>query len=377
MRIAQVAPLVESVPPRLYGGTERVVAGLSAELTALGHDVTVFASGDSKPVAGRLVPIVDRALWSHNSAHNDAAFHTVELGRVLREATDFDIIHSHLDFLGFPASRYSPTPIVHTLHGRLDNPETGAVFEEFADVPVISISNSQRKPQPSANWVATVYNGIPVDDVPVGGGRGGYLAFVGRISPEKGVADAIDVAQRVGIPLKIAARMPLSNIDNEWVRADWTYYTEQVKPRIEGSSLVEFVGEVNDAEKYELLKDACALVFPINWPEPFGLVMIEAMACGTPVIARGVASAPEIVDHGSTGFLCADVDDMVAACARLDQLDRAACRASVEERFSTHAMARGYLAAYEKVLAHRNSDLTAPLARRLPDALTVATGLVF
>lgn len=351
MRIAQVAPLVERVPPQLYGGTERVIANLVTQLTKLGHEVTLYASGDSTVGAGRLIPTVKRALWEEEVSPNEAAFHTVELAQVLRDAGDYDVIHSHLDFLGFPCGRVSPTPWVHTLHGRLDGPASQALFEEFSETPVISISDSQRRPVPRANWIATVYNGIPVDRVPVGSGGGGYLVFLGRISPEKGAAEAIDIAQRAGMPLKIAARMPLGNVDNDWVRADWTYYNESVKPRIQATALVEFVGEVNDNEKYDLLKNAMGLVFPINWPEPFGLVMIEALACGTPVLAKAMASAPEIVDHGRTGFLCADVDEMVACCDRLQQIDRHECRQAAEQRFSAPAMALGYLAAYEKVLA--------------------------
>jgi glycosyltransferase involved in cell wall biosynthesis len=274
--------------------------------------------------------------------------HVAELARVTREAGDYDVIHSHLDYQGFPFARVSPTPFVHTLHGRLDLPEHQHIFREFPDAAVVSISNSQRRPIRSANWVATVYNGIDPDGFPFGGGAGGYLAFVGRISPEKGVAEAIDVAQRVGIPLKIAARMPLESTDNPWVAQDWEYYKAEVKPRL-NSSLVEFIGEVGDREKGELLKDALAVLFPISWPEPFGLVMVEALACGTPVVARNVGSAPEILQHGRTGFLCSTADEMAAACQAIDQLDRSACRDEVVSRFSARAMALGYLKAYAAV----------------------------
>lgn len=347
MRIAQVAPLVESVPPTLYGGTERVIAGLVGELTALGHEVTLYASGDSQAEA-RLIPLVEAALWRANTKANETSLHLVELSRVVREAGDYDIIHSHVDVLGFPFGRYSPTPFIHTLHGRLDLPELRPVFEEFTDIPVISISHSQRRPLANARWVANVYNGVPVERIPPGSGRGGYLAFLGRISPEKGLADAIDVANRAGLPLKIAARMPLTTVDNPWVRADWEYYNEQIKPRL-NSPQVEFLGELDDHDKFELLSDALALLFPIQWPEPFGLAMVEAMACGTPVIARAIASVPEIVDHGRTGFLCRDLDEMVAACRQLEEIDRRECRLEVERRFSTRAMAFGYLSAYEAV----------------------------
>lgn len=349
MRIAQVAPLVESIPPRLYGGTERVIAALVSELTSMGHEVTVYATGDSA-VEGRLVPLVERALWTTNTPCNEAVYHTVELARVLRDAPEYDVIHSHLDFLAFPYARISPTPFVHTLHGRLDSAELQVLYSEFAEAPVISISHSQRRPLPRANWLATVYNGIPVERVPIGQGTGGYLAFLGRISPEKGVAEAIDVAVRAGLPLKIAARMPLDGVDNDWVRADWAYFKDYVKPRL-GHSLIEYVGELDDQGKYQLLGGATALINPINWPEPFGLVMAEALACGTPVIARGIASAPEIIDHGDTGYLCSDLDQMVAYCDDIETIDRMACRQAAEKRFSARAMALDYLSAYRELLA--------------------------
>jgi glycosyltransferase involved in cell wall biosynthesis len=351
MRIAQVAPLVESVPPAKYGGTERVIAALTAELIEMGHQVTLYASGDSVTEA-RLIPLVERALWRSDTKANELLLHFAELGRVTREARNYDIIHSHLDCMAFPFGRFSPTPIIHTLHGRLDLPELRRLYWEFPETPVVSISNSQRAPIPFANYVATVYNGVPLEKLPFGEGKGGYLAFVGRISPEKGIADAIDVAQRAGIPLKIAARMPLPNVDNPWVAKDWEYYRDEVKPRLNGS-LVEFVGEVDDEEKGKLLKDALALLFPINWPEPFGLAMAEALACGTPVLARSMGSVPEVVDHGHTGFLCADVDEMVAYCQSIESIDRYACRREAEERFSARAMAKGYLQAYSAVREKR------------------------
>lgn len=351
MRIAQVAPLVESVPPEKYGGTERVIAALTAELIELGHDVTLYASGDSGTEA-RLIPLVEKALWRSENRPNELLLHMAELGRVTREARNYDIIHSHLDCMAFPFGRFSTTPMIHTLHGRLDLPELQRLYWEFPDTPVVSISNSQRRPIPFANYIATVYNGVSIEKLPFGQGQGGYLTFVGRISPEKGVADAIDVALRAGIPLKIAARMPLENVDNPWVAMDWDYYRDEVKPRMD-SSLIEFVGEVNDEEKGKLLKDAFGLVFPINWPEPFGLAMAEALACGTPVLARAVGSAPEVIDHGRTGFLCADVDEMVAYCQSIESIDRAACRQEAEERFSAPAMAKGYLRAYATVREKR------------------------
>jgi glycosyltransferase involved in cell wall biosynthesis len=271
-----------------------------------------------------------------------------ELGLVAREAEDYDVVHSHVDVLGFPFGRFSPTPFIHTMHGRLDLPELQGLCAEFPDSPLVSISNSQRRPIPYANWVATVYNGVPIDRLPFGEGEGKYLAFLGRISPEKGVADAIEVAIRAGIPLKIGARMPLAGVENPWVARDWAYYRDEVKPLMD-HPLIEFVGEVDDAGKGELLRDAIGLLFPINWPEPFGLAMAEALACGAPVIARAIGSAPEVIEHGRTGFLCADIDDMVAACQQLGELDRAECRCAVEERFSARAMAEGYLRVYRTV----------------------------
>jgi glycosyltransferase involved in cell wall biosynthesis len=371
MRIAQVAPLVESVPPAKYGGTERVIANLTAELVRMGHEVTLYASGDSRTEA-RLVPLVERALWKADAPHNETLLHLAELGRVVHDARRFDVIHSHLDALAFSFGRSAATPFVHTMHGRLDLPELQPFFEQFSDVPVVSISNSQRRPIPHANWVGRVYNGVSTDKLPFGTGSGGYLAFLGRISPEKGVTEAIDVALRLGMPLKIAARLPLESIENSWVALDWAYYRDEVKPRL-SSSLIEFVGEVDDVEKGELLKDAAGLIFPINWPEPFGLVMVEAMACGTPVVARALGSAPEVVRHGRTGFLCSTVDEMVEACRDLGTIDREVCRQEVEDRFSAHAMARGYLDVYERVGAQAREPALAPPLRLLrPSPQTTA-----
>jgi glycosyltransferase involved in cell wall biosynthesis len=347
VRIAQVAPVVESVPPFRYGGTERVVAAVVGELVALGHEVTLYASGDSATEA-RLIPIVEQALWRGDAGISEVVVHLSELGRVVREADDYDVIHSHIDVLGFSFGRLSSTPFVHTMHGRMDSPELQALGEEFPDAPLVSISNNQRRPLPNANWIATVYNGVPIDTLPFGAGAGRYLAFLGRISPEKGIADAIDVAIQAGIPLKIAARKPLESVSNEWVNRDWVYYNEEVKPRM-SHPLVEFVGEVGDAEKGEFLKDAIGLLFPINWPEPFGLAMAEALACGTPVIARPKGSVPEVIEHGRTGFICPDIEAMVEACQHLDQLSRAECRRVAEDRFSARAMAEGYLRVYQTV----------------------------
>jgi glycosyltransferase involved in cell wall biosynthesis len=324
----------------------------------MGHEVTLYAAGDSTTEA-RLIPLVERALWKTDSPRNETLLHLAELGRVVRESRRYDVVHSHLDALAFPFGRGAATPFVHTLHGRLDLPELQPFFEQFSDVPVISISNSQRRPIPNANWVGRVYNGVATSSLPFGNGQGGYLAFLGRISPEKGVIEAIDVALQMGMPLKIAARLPLEGIENSWVALDWAYYNEEVKPRLT-SSLIEFVGEVGDVEKGELLKDAAGLLFPINWPEPFGLVMVEALACGTPVVARALGSAPEIIRHGRTGFLCATVGEMVDACMQLDSIDRAGCRKDVEDRFSAQAMARGYLEVYRRLGSGEAEPAIAP-----------------
>jgi glycosyltransferase involved in cell wall biosynthesis len=348
MRIAQVAPLVESIPPSKYGGTERIVAALTTELVSLGHEVTVYASGDSN-VAGRLIPIVEEALWKRDCNVNENVLHLAELARVAREAEEYDIIHSHLDYLAFPFAQHCQTPVVHTMHGRLDMPELHQLAREYPDLALVSISDAQRRPLPHANWLATVYNGTSVDAHPMGSGDGDYLAFLGRISPEKGLADAIDIAVRAGMPLRIAARMPLENVDNPWVQQDWTYYRDEIKPRL-SHPLIELVGEVDDAQKAELLKHARALLFPINWPEPFGLAMVEALAFGTPVIARSGGSVPEVIRDGRTGFICETNDEMVEACKRIDSISRADCRADAEERFSERAMAVGYLDVYRGLL---------------------------
>jgi glycosyltransferase involved in cell wall biosynthesis len=349
MRIAQVAPLVESIPPAKYGGTERVVAALATELVALGHEVTVYASGDSD-VAGRLVPVVEEALWKRDCTVNENMLHLAELARVAREADQYDIIHSHLDYLAFPFAHHCATPVVHTMHGRLDIPALQRLSREYPEMALVSISDSQRRPLLRANWAATVYNGTNVDAYPMGNGDGDYLVFLGRISPEKGLADAIDIAVRAGMRLKIAARMPLQNVDNPWVQQDWQYYRDEIEPRL-GNPLVEVVGEVDDEEKGELLRDARALLFPINWPEPFGLAMVEALACGTPVIARSLGSVPEVISHGRTGFVCSTIDEMVDACRRVESISRAECRADAEERFSQRAMALGYLDVYRALCA--------------------------
>ncbi len=348
MRIAQIAPPFETVPPVGYGGTERVVSTLAEELVRRGHDVTLFASGDSRTSA-RLVPTVDRALWRREPRYEDLApFWSVTLGRVLRHADEFDVVHSHLDVFGLPLCRAGLGPVVTTMHGRLDLPELLPVFEEFHDAPVVSISDAQRRPLPAARWIATVHNGIDLDQFTPRAEPGQYLAFLGRVSRAKGLHLAIQVARKARMPIKVAARLPLPfSLLADW-RADHEYYEHEVKPLL-ASADVEFVGEIGGPEKDAFLGGAAALLFPIQWPEPFGLVMPEAMACGTPVVALRNGSVPEVVRHGVTGFVCDSVDEMVEAVARIGQIDRRACREDVERRFSPSAMADGYEAVYREL----------------------------
>ena len=285
-------------PTHQIWGTERVIHSLTEELVRRGHEVTLFASGDSVTSA-RLEPIVERAIWHHPRHRDHLPFVIAELQTVLDRADEFDVIHSHLDYLAFPFARISPTPWVHTLHGRMDLSEYQQLYRKFSDARVVSISNNQRRPVPFANWVATVYNGIAVDEYPFQPVAGDYLAFVGRIAPEKNLHVAIEVALKAEIPLKIAARMPLPHALSPNDSDDWTYYAEQIKPHLD-NPLIEYVGEVDEQQKRVLLRHAAALINPVNWPEPFGLVMAEALACGTPVIAKRAGSVPEIVDHGRT-----------------------------------------------------------------------------
>jgi glycosyltransferase involved in cell wall biosynthesis len=359
VRIAQVAPPLESVPPKRYGGTERVIHSLTEELVRRGHDVTLFASGDSSTSA-RLEPVVERAIWHQPRYRDHLPFLIAELQTVLDRADEFDVIHSHLDYLAFPFARVSATPWVHTLHGRMDLPEYQQLYRKFHDSKVVSISNNQRRPVPFANWVATVYNGIAVDEYPFEPMAGGYLAFVGRIAPEKNLHLAIDVALKAEVPLKIAARMPLPHAVNPNDGDDWSYYEQRIKPHL-NQPLIEYVGEVDEAQKRALLRNAAALINPVNWPEPFGLVMAEALACGTPVIAKRAGSVPEIVDDGVTGFICDSDLEMVLACDRLAEIDRAGCRAAAQRRFARAQMADGYLAVYESVI----EELMGQRARRL------------
>jgi glycosyltransferase involved in cell wall biosynthesis len=354
MRIAQVAPLTEAVPPKLYGGTERVVHWLTEELVALGHDVTLFASGDSLTSA-RLDATWPRALRLDGAVRDPNALHMVMLERVRRKCDDgeFDFLHFHLDYYPFSLFSRQPTPFLTTLHGRLDLPELQPVFNEFSSIPLISISNAQRRPAPQARWLRTVYHGLPEKLLTPRPGQPSYLAVLGRIAPEKGVDRAIRIAIRCGIPLKIAAKVD---------RADQDYYDECIRPMMD-HPLVEFIGEISDHEKPEFLSGAIGLLVPIAWPEPFGLVMIEAMACGTPVIAYNRGSVAEIISDGRTGFIVEDEISAVAAVHGLATLDRAAIRAEFEARFTARRMALDYLDAYRSLI-----EATAPRIKLVSNA---------
>jgi glycosyltransferase involved in cell wall biosynthesis len=338
MRIAQVAPLYESVPPALYGGTERVVSYLTEELVKQGHQVTLFASGDSVTQA-RLIPASDSALRLNEGVSDPLAHHFVLLEEVFARASDFDIIHFHIDYLHFPFSQRQNTPHVTTLHGRLDLPDLIPLHKKFNEMPVVSISDAQRLPLPWANWQGTVYHGLPMDLYQPRSEPGDYLVFLGRISVEKRFDRAVKIAKGAGMRLKCAAKIDES---------DRQYFEETIKPL--DDRVVESVGEVGDAEKQELLANAYALLFPIDWPEPFGLVLIEAMACGTPVIAYRCGSVPEIVDDGVTGFIVDDLDTAIEAVPKIRDLDRNLCRRRFEERFSAARMAQEYLAIYQRLI---------------------------
>ncbi|WJW75896.1 glycosyltransferase family 4 protein [Thiohalobacter sp. IOR34] len=347
MKIAQVAPLHESVPPRTYGGTERVVSYLTEALVDAGHEVTLYASGDSRTRA-RLVPVVAEGLRLAPERRDPLASHVLLMDRVLRDADRYDIVHFHTDYLHFPLVRALSLPHVTTLHGRLDLPELGPLYQAYHDLPVISISDDQRRPLPQAGWLATVYNGLPADLYRFGSGDGGYLAFLGRISPEKGIERALAIAKAAGLPLKVAAKVDA--VDRE-------YYETVVAPQMD-HPLIEFIGEIGESDKGAFLGAARALLFPIDWPEPFGLVMTEAMACGTPVIAWRRGSVPEVIEEGRSGFIVDSVDQAVTALGRLDDIDRRDCRRAFEERFTAARMAQDYVATYRTALAqHRQPRL--------------------
>jgi glycosyltransferase involved in cell wall biosynthesis len=351
MHIAQVAPLTEAIPPKLYGGTERVVSWLTEELIALGHEVTLFASGDSATSA-RLEAVWPRALRLDGAVRDPNALHMLMLERVYQHAADFDFLHFHLDYYPFSLFSRQSTPFVTTLHGRLDLPEHQPVFDAFSSVPVVSISNAQRRPLPQAYWVRTVHHGLPerlLMPMPV---RPSYFAFLGRIAPEKGVNRAIRIAEHCGVPLKVAAKVD---------KADREYFDEQIRPMLR-SPKVDYIGEITDEEKSDFLSGAIALLVPIDWPEPFGLVMIEAMACGTPVIAFNRGSVPEVVDDGLTGFIVEDETGAIGALDRLGHLSREKIRQRFEGRFTARRMAQDYLAVYRSLM-----DGVAPHLRLVTD----------
>jgi glycosyltransferase involved in cell wall biosynthesis len=355
MRIAQVAPLYESVPPKYYGGTERVVSYLTEELLRQGHEVTLFASGDSVTRA-RLIPSCLQALRLNKTCTDRLAPHIVMVEQVLQEASQFDIIHFHIDYLHFPLWRRQRTPQVTTLHGRLDLPEIIPLYREFRDMAVVSISDAQRLPLPWINWQETIYHGLPENLYTFCDQPGAYLAFIGRISPEKGVDRAIEVAKRLGMPLKIAAKVDAN---------DQEYFTQVVQPLLR-HPLVEYVGEIGEGDKDVFLGHAAALLFLVDWPEPFGLSMIEAMACGTPVIAYRRGSVPEVIDDGVTGFIVDSLEGAVGAVEEVASLSRRRCREVFEERFSATRMAHDYVRIYRQLVE------AAPVPeRQLPASLLV------
>ncbi len=346
MRIAQVAPLFESVPPKYYGGTERVVSYLTEELVCQGHEVTLFASGDSVTKA-HLVAACRRSLRLDKHCIDQLSHQVLMLEHVFQRAAEFDIVHFHVDYLHFPLSRREQLTHVTTLHGRLDIPDLVPLYHEFRDMPVVSISNCQREPLPWANWQATIYHGVPADTYQFRAEPGSYLAFLGRISPEKRVDRAIKIARQVQIPLKIAAKVD---------RVDKDYFEAVVEPLLR-DSLIEFVGEIGDGEKDEFLGHAYALLFPIDWPEPFGLAMIEAMACGTPVIAYRSGAVPEVMEEGYTGFIVEGLEDAVEAVRRVPELSRKRCREIFYQRFTAARMAHDYVQLYERLIKSKRPKI--------------------
>ncbi len=363
LRIAQVSPLYERVPPVLYGGTERIVSFLTEELVALGHSVTLFASGDSVTNA-KLIPGCPRALRLDPTVKDTWAHHIVLLEEVAERADQFDLIHYHIDYLHFPVSERCGTPHLTTLHGRLDMPDLPAVYRKFPDQPLTSISMAQRTPLPWANWKNVVYHGLPIHQYSYQPGDGGYLAFLGRISPEKRLDRAIAIAKRAKIPLRVAAKVDA---------ADKEYYETEIRPLIEDEKLVEFIGEIGDSEKEKFLGGARALLFPIDWPEPFGLVMVEAMACGTPVIAYRCGSVPEIIEPGLNGFIVESVEEAVDAIQSLSSLSRHQCREIFEAKFNAGRMTRDYVQVYRQLMEEngqlRNTRVAAGRYHSGPESL--------
>jgi glycosyltransferase involved in cell wall biosynthesis len=343
LRIAQVAPLAESVPPKLYGGTERVVSWLTEQLIELGHDVTLFASGDSHTRA-ELVPVIPRALRLSRPRGDPASACAILLDKLADRASEFDVIHVHIDWLHVPLLRRLGVPFLTTLHGRLDLPPLAAAARYFGDTALVSISNHQRTPVPNLRWIDTVYHGLPLEMLKPNLSGGDYLAFLGRLSPEKGPHQAIKWARASGLPLRIAAK--ISSSENRFVK-------KEIEPFLDGQK-VQFVGEVNDSKKTTFLGHAKALLFPIDWPEPFGLVMIEAMACGTPIIAFSRGSVPEIIENGVTGFIVENEEQAIEAIERIGTLDRHHIRTEFERRFSVQQMAQNYVRCYEQVTGKKS-----------------------
>lgn len=339
MKIAQVSPLFESVPPKGYGGTERVIAYLSEELVRQGHEVTLFASGNSSTSA-RLVSAVEESVRPEPQDNSWLAWHMIQMSQVREMAEEFDVIHFHTDCLHFPMVEKWRMPHLTTVHGRQDLPGLQSLYRHFNSIPLVSISNSQRQPLPWANWWETVHHGLPRDLYAPSDGHGNYFVFIGRMSPEKRVDRAIDIAQRCGMRLYIAAKID---------KGEQTYVNEHIKPLLQLPN-VEYIGEIGDREKRELLGSATALLFPIDWPEPFGMVLIEAFACGTPVIAYRHGAIPELVEEGVNGFLATNQDDAVRAAERIASIDRKACRATFERRFTSEHMANNYVAVYERAI---------------------------
>ena len=342
MRIAQVSPLYESVPPKYYGGTERVVSYLTEELVRQGHDVTLFASGDSR-TAAKLVPVCEHALRLDSACQDQLVHHIRMLEMVYEQTRQADIVHFHIDYLHYPASKRRRIPHVTTLHGRLDIPDLEPLYREFRRVPVISISDSQRAPLPWLNWQATVYHGLPEDLYKFREGQGQYLAFLGRMSPEKRPDRAIEIAKRAGIPLRLAAK-----VDTK----DREYFEQKIRPLL-AHPLVDFIGEIGERDKNAFLGDALALLMPIDWPEPFGLVVIEALACGTPVVAWPSGALPELIEDGVNGFLVHSVEEAARAAERCLALRRHRCRQVFEERFTVARMAQEYVAAYQRLASEQ------------------------
>ena len=367
MKIAQVAPLFESVPPRSYGGTERVVSYLTEALIDLGHEVTLFASGDSVTRA-RLFPVIRNSLRLDARRPDWVPWHMIMVDQVLRQAAEFDLIHFHIDYLHAFEARMSPTAWLGTAHGRLDSPDLAAFLRHFGNQNLVSISDRQRDPLPwYKGWLATVPHGLPVDLYRFHPVAQNYFAFVGRISPEKRVDRAIEIAIACGVPLRIAAKVDA---------VDQAYFDDRIKPLLD-HPLVEFVGEIGDAQKNEFLGNARALLFPIDWPEPFGLVMIEAFACGTPVIAYRCGSVPEEMEHGVTGIIVDDQEGAIAAARSIDGIDRRACRRAFETRFTSIIMAKRYVEVYRSLIKPATSAAaSAPAAvggtRALPAAVPLA-----